>query len=68
MMGSLMQALHLPDSCKIGKRLTKKQFLENFSLNSSEKKILSSDIEGITLEYFLSKQSINILPYHERRV
>ncbi len=62
-MEELIGALQIPDSCKIGKRLTKKQFIENFSLNSSEKKILSSDVESITLEYFLSKHTINILPY-----
>jgi hypothetical protein len=64
-MDALFDRLHIPDSCKIGKRLTKKQFLENFRLNSSEKKILTNDVESITLEYFLSKHTINIAPYSD---
>ena len=62
-MERLFDILQIPESCRIGKRLTKKQFIENFQLSSSEKKILSSDVESITLEYFLSKDTINIHPY-----
>ncbi len=59
----LMHKLKIPSTCKIGKRLTKKQFIENFSLKANEKKILSSDIESITLEYLLNKNNINIAPF-----
>jgi hypothetical protein len=55
--------LKIPATCKIGKRLTKKQFLENFSLKSNEKKILKEDIQSITLEYLLNKHNINIAPF-----
>jgi len=55
--------LKIPATCKIGKRLTKKQFLENFSLKSNEKKILKEDIQSISLEYLLNKHNINIAPF-----
>jgi len=63
MIEDFLNSLNIPDDCKIAKRLTKKQFRENFSLKTNEKKILTEDIENITLEYFLSKNTINILPY-----
>ncbi|MBU1901924.1 DUF4391 domain-containing protein [Patescibacteria group bacterium] len=61
----LLQNLKIPSSCKIGKRLTKKQFTENFSLKANEKKIISSDIESITLEYLLNKNNINIATFKD---
>jgi len=59
----LIHKLKIPSSCKIGKRLTKKQFIENFSLKANEKKLLSSDVESISLEYLLNKNNINITPF-----
>lgn len=59
----LFKYLNVPNSCKIGKKLFKKQFIENFSLNVNEKKILSNEIDIITLEYLLTKENINISPY-----
>ena len=59
----LMHKLKIPSTCKIGKRLTKKQFIENFSLKANEKKLLSSDVESISLEYLLNKNNINITPF-----
>jgi len=59
----LLQNLNIPLTCKIGKKLFKKQFTENFSLSNSDKKILTNDIESITLEYLLNKNTINIAPY-----
>jgi len=63
MIDNILKNLDIPNSCKVGRKLFKKQFLENFSLNSNEKKILSDDIESITLEYLLNKDNINILPF-----
>ena len=58
-----IHTLKIPTVCKISKRLTKKQFIENFSLKAHEKKLLSSDVESITLEYLLNKDNINITPF-----
>jgi len=52
-------------SCKINRKLFKKQFIENFSLNANEKKIISEDVENITLEYLLNKDNINITPFND---
>ena len=59
----ILQNLNIPSACKIGRKLFKKQFTENFSLNVNEKKILTNDIGSITLEYLLNKDNINISPY-----
>lgn len=61
----LLQNLNIPSSCKICKRLTKKQFMENFALKAHEKKLLSSEVENITLEYLLNKDNINIAPFQD---
>ena len=63
MIQELIHKLKIPSACKIGKRLTKKQFIENFSLKANEKKLLSSDVESISLEYLLNKNNINITPF-----
>lgn len=62
-MQELIDNLGLEASSKIGKKLFKKQFIENFSLSVADKKILTNDIESITLEYLLNKNTINIAPY-----
>jgi len=54
---------NIPDSCKIAKKLYKKQFLENFPLKSDEKKALKEDVESIELCYLLNSKNINIEPY-----
>ena len=58
----MIDTLGFPLTCKISKKLFKKQFIENFSLTINERKILSDIVESITLEYLLNKNTINILP------
>jgi hypothetical protein len=60
---TLLDKLHIPNSCKVDRKLFKKQFIENFSLNVSEKKVISEDVDNITLEYILNKDKINIAPF-----
>ncbi len=62
---TLLDKLHIPLACKINRKLFKKQFIENFSLNAVEKKIISEDVENITLEYLLNKDKINIAPFSD---
>ncbi|MDO9206697.1 MAG: DUF4391 domain-containing protein [Sulfuricurvum sp.] len=59
----MIDSLGLPLACKISRKLFKKQFIENFSLNINERKVLSDHVESITLEYLLNKDKINILPF-----
>lgn len=59
----IVKCLNLPSSTSIERKLFKKQFLDNFSLTSNEKKCLSECIESITLNNLLNKDSINILPF-----
>jgi len=62
---TVLGKLNIPASCKINRKLFKKQFVENFSLNATEKKIISEDVENITLEYLLNKNNINITPFND---
>ena len=62
---TILDKLNIPASCKINRKLFKKQFIENFSLNANEKKIISEDVENITLEYLLNKDNINITPFND---
>lgn len=59
----LIQTVGLPLTCKIGRKIFKKQFIENFALGINERKMLSDQVESITLEYLLNKNTINILPF-----
>lgn len=59
----IVKCLNLPTSTSIERKLFKKQFLDNFSLTSNEKKILSESVDSITLNNLLNKDSINILPF-----
>ncbi|HIP03078.1 MAG TPA: DUF4391 domain-containing protein [Campylobacterales bacterium] len=62
---TLLDKLHIPLTCRINRKLFKKQFIENFTLNANEKKIISEDVENITLEYLLNKDKINITPFND---
>ena len=59
----IVKYFNLPSSTLIERKLFKKQFLDNFSLASNEKKILSESVDSITLNNLLNKDSINILPF-----
>ena len=59
----IVKYLNLPSSTSIEQKLFKKQFLDNFSLTTNEKKILSECVDSITLNNLLNKDSINILPF-----
>lgn len=63
MMDEFLYKLNIPSSCKIDRKIFKKQLMENFSLNSSDKKVLSEFVNAISLEYQLNKETINISPF-----
>lgn len=62
-MTDILKFLNLPNSTVVDRKLFKKQFLDNFSLTSNEKKILSECVDSITLHNLLNKHTINILPF-----
>lgn len=59
----IIKYFNFPNSTLIERKLFKKQFLDNFSLTSNEKKILSECVDSITLNNLLNKDSINISPF-----
>lgn len=55
--------LNIPDSCKLNKRLFKRLFSENTTLDATDKKALKSDVEEIRWLYTLKTATINIARY-----
>jgi len=68
MIKEICEKFNFPASCKIDKKLYKKQLLENISLKSNEKRAIKEDVESIELLYLLNSQNINIEPYTNDKV
>lgn len=62
-MEEFFDKLGLPSSSIVGKKLDKKEFNDNFSLNVNERKVLSQYINRIELSNLLNSDTININPY-----
>lgn len=62
-MEDFFDKLGLPSSSIVGKKLDKKEFNDNFSLNVNERKVLSQYINRIELSNLLNSDTININPY-----
>ncbi|MFW3341843.1 DUF4391 domain-containing protein [Aliarcobacter butzleri] len=62
-MEDFFESLNFPINTVVSKKLDKKEFLENFSLNINDRKLLSQAIDRITLENILNQDTINISPY-----
>lgn len=65
---SVLEYFALPKSCYIDRKLFKKQFIENFSLNIHERKVLSEYVQSITLEYLLNQSTINIPSFSNEEI
>jgi len=65
---SVLEYFALPKSCYIDKKLYKKQFIENFSLNIHERKVLSEYVQSITLDCLLNQNTINIPPFSNEEI
>ena len=57
------ESLNFPTNTIVSKKLDKKEFLDNFSLNINDRKLLSQAIDRITLENILNQDTINISPF-----
>jgi len=64
-MNDILEYFDIPNSCKVSKKLDKKEFIENFQLNVNDRKVLSKVIERITLEYLLNQDTINISTFSD---
>lgn len=56
-------ALNIPDTCYLGKRIFKKFFSDYATLNATDKKAFSNDIAHIEWSYTLKPSTINIPRY-----
>ena len=62
-MEDFFESLNFPSNTTVSKKLDKKEFLDNFSLNINDRKLLSQAIDRITLENILNQNTINISPF-----
>lgn len=63
MIDTLYAGIAIPASCQLGKRVFKKQFVENSTLGAADKKAFQEDVETITWQYTLKPTTIPIQPY-----
>lgn len=58
-------ALNIPEACYLGKRVFKKLFYDHTTLNATDKKAFSNDIDTIEWIYTLKPSTINIPRYED---
>ena len=63
MTDSLLDALQLPASCRLGARITKKMLLENAKTLPADRKAITNDVENVAWQYTLKPSTIAIVPY-----
>ncbi len=59
----LYQAMSMPKSCVLGKRVFKKLFFDNATLTAGDKRALTQDVDTITWQYTLKPSTLPIQPY-----
>lgn len=59
----LLEKLSFPETAFLGSRIPKKQFLENDSIASKDKKLFKENIKSIFWEFTLKSSTCAILPY-----
>jgi hypothetical protein len=61
----LYEKMMIADSCRLGKRVYKKLFHKNASLNATDKKALKDDVDTIVWQYTFKPTTIPIQPYDD---
>jgi hypothetical protein len=61
----LLEKLDLPNSCRLGSTIFKKQFLDAGDLSSADKKLISKHIDKVIWQASLKPTTINIQPYKD---
>jgi uncharacterized protein DUF4391 len=61
----LYEKLALPDTCKLGKRVFKKLFLEHGDLTATDRKAFTDDIDVIWWQYTLKPSTIPVPAYED---
>ena len=65
MIEALYDAMAIPASCQLGKRVYKKLFFENANLGPTDKKALRDDVDAIQWQYTFKPTTIPIQPYED---
>ncbi|MDC3221479.1 DUF4391 domain-containing protein [Gammaproteobacteria bacterium] len=62
---TIWNAISFPESALLGKRIPKKQFLDNASLGASDKKCFKENVKNVYWEYTLKPSTCPVLPYRD---
>lgn len=65
MIEMLYDQMAIPETCQLGKRVYKKQFVENATMSAADKKIFTDDVETIYWQYTLKPTTIPIQAYED---
>jgi len=60
---NFLASLNLPASCALGKTIFKKQFYDNAGLSTTDKKLITNNVEKVIWQYCLKPDTINIQSY-----
>lgn len=63
MTGRLYDAMNIPDTCRLGKRVFKKLFHENADLSVTDRKTFTDDIDTVIWQYTLKSTTLPLKPY-----
>jgi hypothetical protein len=65
MIETLYAGMAIPESCRLGKRLFKKQFVANSTLSAADQKAFNEDVDTIYWQHTLKSTTIPIQPYED---
>ena len=61
-----LASMSLPASCEVGKTIFKKQFYDHAGLSTTDKKLITNNIQKVIWQYCLKPETINIQPYSDK--
>jgi hypothetical protein len=67
MIETLYDKMMIPETCRIGKRVYKKLFIENAILNSTDRKALRDDVDTILWQYTFKPNTIPIQSFEDNQ-
>ena len=65
MIKAFYEKMMIPDTCKLGKKVYKKLFLENAKLTTGDKNALQQDVDNILWQYTFKPTTIPVQPYED---
>lgn len=65
MIETIYAGMAIPEACQLGRRVYKKQFMENAAMGTADKKAFNEDVDTVYWQYTLKPTTIPIQPYED---